>query len=177
MSAAGTVHQPGLGESFGTALRLLVGWFSILIGVLDLGLELDRTAGAPDSTYLIFHGVLLVGGALLVSLSSIAARPGFPGYLAGVLVLVTGVVLTAVPANDTVCCLTSFAERHGYPFTIMARATGGGWHLDGPHFLIDLLFWAYAGLMVLVLVGLARRVTSHRHPRGAPRDGTGPARP
>jgi hypothetical protein len=150
---------PGLWGSFGAALRLIVGWFSVAIAILNLIAELDRL---PGPTYLLFHAVLLVGGLLLISISWGAAGTGPAGYSAFGAVLAGGTFATALPVNDTVCCMTVFAVRHGYPFTFLARNGGGRWHFDLLHLLADLLFWGYAGLLVLVLVATARRVTRPR---------------
>jgi hypothetical protein len=73
-------------------------------------------------------------------------------------------LISSVPVNNAVCCMTAFDVRHGYPFTLAARdvAAGGAgrWHIDGQHLLADLLFWGYAGLLALVAVALARAVTA-----------------
>jgi hypothetical protein len=161
MSAVGNLdHEPpGLWESFGTALRLIVGWFCVAIGVLNLIVELDRQAGTPDLPYFLFHGMLLVGGVVLLALSWIGPRPGFVGYLAGGAVLVFGMLLSAVPATTTVCCLAAFSIRHGYPFTFVARDPGARWHIDSQHVLADALFWGYAGLIVLVAIAVLRGAT------------------
>jgi hypothetical protein len=146
---------PGLWGSFGAALRLIVGWFSVTIAILNLTTELDHV---PERPYLLFHAMLLVGGLLLISCGRGA---GPAGYLLAAAVLVGGMFLSALPVSDTVCCMATFAVRHGYPFTLAARDAGGDWHVDGPHLLADLLFWGYAGLIVLVLVAMTRRVTQH----------------
>lgn len=152
-------EAPGLWGSFGAALRLIVGWFSVAIAVLNLTVEIGRM---PERAYLLFHVLLLIGGLLLISLGQGAAGTGPLGYTAGGLVLAGGMLAGALPVNNAVCCMTAFAVRHGYPFTFLARNDGGRWHVDGQHLLADLLFWGYAGLVVLVLVALTRRATRHR---------------
>ena len=170
MSAAGNVGSaadrtvpghdaPGLWSSFGGGLRLLVGWFSVAIAILNLVVEMERM---PDRAYLLFHVMLLVGGLLLVSLGWGAAGTGPAGYSAGAATLAGGMLLSALPVVDAVCCMTAFAVRHGYPFTFLARHDGGRWHVDSQHLLADLLFWGYAGLIVLVLVAMTRRARQHR---------------
>jgi hypothetical protein len=158
MSAVGDIGPATGWGSFGAALRLIVGWFSIAIAVLNLLAELDRV---PERPYLLFHAMLLAGGLLLISFGRGAA--GTPmGYAAGGAVLAGGMLAGALPVNAAACCLGGFAVRHGYPFSFLARNEGGRWHVDSPHLLADLLFWGYAGLIVLVAVVLTRRVTRHR---------------
>jgi len=154
-------EAPGLWTSFGTALRLIVGWFSAAIGVLNLLAGVDRSSGATDTAYLAFHGMLFIGGLLLLSLSRLVRHPGRIGCLAGGLVAAAGLLVSAIPVTK-VCCMTTFAVRHGWPFSLLARdETAGRWHVDSQHLLADLLFWGYAGLLALVAVELVRRVT-HR---------------
>ncbi|PRY28306.1 hypothetical protein [Pseudosporangium ferrugineum] len=151
MSTAGAADPPGVLASLGTGLRLIAGWFSVVIGVLNLLAELDSP---PEAGYLLFHGVLVAGGALLIGLPG-WVRP--TGCLAAAGAAVAGMVLAALPASRPACCLTSFAERHGYPFSVVARDAGRAWQVDGARLLADLLFWGYAGLFALMLVVLVRR--------------------
>ena len=151
-------ETPSHWGSFGVGLRLLVGWFSVAIAILNLLAELDRV---PDRAYLLFHALLLVGGLLLVSFGWGGAGTGPAGYAGFGAVLTGGMLVSALPANHAVCCMTVYSVRHGYPFTFLARDDGGGWHVDSPQLVADLLFWAYAGLIVLVLVAMARRVGKH----------------
>lgn len=163
MGAAGNDQAPGLPHSFGAGLRLLVGWCSVAVAVLNLLTELGRL---PEPAYLLFHAVLLVGGLLLVSFGWGAAGAGPAGYSGFGAVLVGGMLLSALPATDARCCMTEYAVRHGFPFTFLARDEGSRWHVDGPHLVTDLLFWGYAGLVALVLVAATRRATAHHAGRG-----------
>ncbi|GAA3903227.1 hypothetical protein [Actinoplanes auranticolor] len=154
-------EAPGRWSSFGGGLRLLAGWFSVAIAILNLLVDLDH---APDRAYLLFHAMLLAGGSLLISLSWSAAGAGPVSCAAGAALLAGGMLFSALPVIDAVCCMTTYPVRHGYPFTFLARNDGGSWHVDHWHLLADLLFWAYAGLVLLVLSALARRATRARAP-------------
>jgi hypothetical protein len=161
-------ETPGLWTSFAIALRLIVGWFCVAIGVLNLLVELDRTSGTTDLPYLIFHAVLLVGGVLLLALGWIGPNPGAVGYWAGGTVAGLGVIISAIPATTTVCCLTAFSVRHGFPYTFMARDVGARWHIDSQHTLADLLFWGYCGLFALLAVSLFRQPADEIDEPGGP---------
>ncbi len=151
-------EAPGLWTSFGTALRLIVGWFCVAIGVLNLLVELDRSGRQPDGAYLTFHFVLLIGGVVLLALAFINPRFGPLGYVVGGAVALAGMVASTVPATKTICCLSAFAVRHGFPFTFLARHDSAGrWHVDSQHTLADLLFWGYVGLFVMIVVSLFHR--------------------
>ncbi|MEV7622383.1 hypothetical protein [Actinoplanes sp. NPDC089786] len=158
-------EAPGLWTSFATALRLIVGWFCLAIGVLNLLVEVDRNIGdPPDTAYFFFHVMLIVGGITLLAVSWLGRSPGLSGYLTGGLVLVAGMVVSGVPVSSSVCCMTAFDIRHGWPFTFVARDEGvgaaAGWHIDSQHLLADLLFWGYVGLIALVIVALIGRAGS-----------------
>lgn len=160
--------EDGLWTSFGSALRLIVGWFSVTIGLLNLLVEADRTTGEADPAYLVFHAVLVVGGGVLLAAPWLGRDPGRAGYVTGGLVAAAGMIAGAVPVRNTVCCLSAFDERHGYPFSIAARDDAARWHVDSQHLIADLLFWGYAGLLALVVVALVRRLTRRRATVAAP---------
>ena len=174
-------EHAGLGSSLAAAFRLIVGWLSVAIGILNVLVEADRSTGGPDVAYLLFHAVLIVGGIALLGVPWLGRHPGAAGYLAGGVVAAAGLLITAVPVTDTVCCLSAFDVRHGFPFSFLARydqrGDAGRWHLDGQHLVADVLFWTYAGLIALVVVALLRRLTAGRarttadgaHPHAEPR--------
>jgi hypothetical protein len=159
-------ESPGLWGSFFTALRLIVGWFCVAIGVVNLLVEVDRVDGGPDTGYLVFHAMLVAGGFVLLGVNSLGRSAGAPGYAAGALVAAAGMAVSAVTVTASACCLRAFDVRHGWPFAVVARNDAAGeagrWHVDSQHLLADLLFWGYTGLLVLVLVALMRRATGRQ---------------
>jgi hypothetical protein len=120
-------------SAVGTALRLVIGWISAVVGVVNLIADADDLS---DLAYLAFNGMLVIGGGLLVGLGSIRARPGIAGCLAGAVIMVAGPVTR-------------------YPFPLAGRRLAA-----------DVLFWAYAGLIVVLLVTVGRRTTARtgEHP-------------
>ena len=150
--------EPGPWAWLATGLRLIIGWACLAIGTLNLIVEIDRPSGARDEPYLIFHAVWLVGGITMLALAAIAPAPGMAGYVAAGVAAIAGLIGSAVPASTTVCCQAAFSVRHGYPFIFLARQDAGRWHVDVPYALVDLSFWAYLALFVLVVIALARRM-------------------
>jgi hypothetical protein len=170
--------EPG-GPGLWTALRLIAGWLSVAMGAFDLITELDRPSGVSDGPYLVFHGVWLAGGIILLALARIGPEPRVAGYVAGAVVTVAGMIISAVPATTSVCCMSAFAVRHGYPFVFLARDAGPDdarrWHLSSGHALADLVFWACLGLIALIVVSFARRPA--RTATSAPQAPQGPPEP
>jgi hypothetical protein len=142
--------EPGLLDATVPTLRLMGGWAGVVLAALNLGMGVDSTS------YLTFHVVVLVAGLVLLGWGRLAPAGGRLAAGAGALVTVLGPVVSALPATSTVCCLREFPERHGFPFTLLARGAGG-WHVSGRGAAADLVFWACAGLLVAVALGLVRR--------------------
>ena len=147
-------EPPGRWEPLVEGLRFALGWAAIAIGVLDMITELDRT-GPPDGPYLLFHVTLMTAGVVLLAVRWLAPRPGRAGYGTGVAVLAGGMLIGAIPAT-TICCMSEYATRHGFPFTFLARDPAGGWHAEPLAAGADLAFWAFLGFLLIVIVGLLR---------------------
>ncbi|MEV4344838.1 hypothetical protein AB0J83_10210 [Actinoplanes sp. NPDC049596] len=152
-------EDPGLLEGAATTLRLIVGWAFTALAVLNLAMGLDSVS------YALFHGVLLIAGLTLLGLPRVGRRPRRAAWLAGSAVAVLGLVVSTVPTAAVACCSPAYAVRHGFPFTMLARDPGG-WHADGGRIVIDLLFWALVGLLVLIAV--ARLTPAPTGPAPAP---------
>jgi len=148
--------DPSFLGSAATTLRLIVGWAFVALGVLDLAMGLDGVA------YVVFHVMLLITGAVLLSGGRIGRGPSRAAQLAGGLVAGLGLVGTAIPALAMGCCSQTSVERHGFPFTIVARDPGG-WRFDGFRTGADLIFWLCAGLIVSVV--LTRVLPASEKPR------------
>jgi hypothetical protein len=151
MSHAGPAeHDPGLLTSSATVVRLLVGWSGTAIGILNLSMGVDSVS------YLLFHALLLITGVLLLGVDRLIGdrRPDRTAFLAAGGVTLLGLVLSAVPAT-TVCCMRDHAERHGFPFALLGHDPGP-WRFSFGLAVADLVFWLFAGVIVLVLVTLVR---------------------
>lgn len=141
--------EPGGLEATVTTLRLMAGWAGVSLAALNLSM------GADSAGYLVFHVVVLIAGLVLAGWGRLPVRAGRLAVAAGALVAVAGPPVSALPATSTVCCLREFPERHGFPFTVLARGAGG-WHPAGGGMAADVLFWVCAGFLVMVVIAVAR---------------------
>ncbi|HEX5200385.1 MAG TPA: hypothetical protein VFW27_10655 [Actinoplanes sp.] len=158
MGDAGTDDQGPLASVL-IMLRLLVAWCIAALGALGL------LMGFADTHYVIFHAVLLVAGLAMLGFRPMFRRPRPIAYLTGAAVAVLGLVISALPrASAVVCCrLAGYDHPHGFPFAFLA-----GGHLDPWRALADLVFWACAGLLPLVVIALVapRAEPAPDHPAG-----------
>ncbi|GAA0507808.1 hypothetical protein Ade02nite_49860 [Paractinoplanes deccanensis] len=137
--------DPGISASAVTTLRLIAGWAFVGLALLNLAMGLD------SFPYVAFHLVLLLAGLAMLGLQRVGRRPRRAAWLTGGAVAALGLVVSALPEAAVDCCSREYSVRHGFPFTMIAR-NPGGWHADGARILIDVLFWALAGMLVLIAV-------------------------
>ncbi len=124
-----------------TVLRVMTGWFLCGVGLLDL------STGGDGVVFVVFHVMVTLGGAVLLGLHRV--RPSRAGYLAAVLVTVSGLGIGLLVVTDR-CCLADYPQRRGFPFPCLGL--GRGVHADLRYVGADLVFWACAGLITMVLV-------------------------
>jgi hypothetical protein len=132
--------------------RMLAGWACAAVGVLDLSMGVGTAASPTDGPYLLFHVVVLAGGLLLLGLGKLPKSPAPIGYAVTAALAVVVSVLAALPSTRDVCCLTTFAVRHGFPLTLLAWDTGQARHFAPAHAVADLVFWFLAGMLLLALI-------------------------
>ncbi|XVU24752.1 hypothetical protein ACQPZJ_47355 [Actinoplanes sp. CA-054009] len=153
--------EAGVLTGAATTLRLIIGWAFTALALLNLAMGLD------SFTYGLFHAVLLLAGVTLLGLPRVGCRPGRIAWIAGSAVAVLGLVISALPKTKVNCCFSEYVTRHGFPFTMVARDPGG-WHADGARIVIDLLFWALIGMLVLIAVGRLTPAPSSPSPPAPP---------
>ncbi|GAA0542097.1 hypothetical protein GCM10010172_24410 [Paractinoplanes ferrugineus] len=135
-------EEQGL-QSYLSMARLLVGWAGLGFGALNL------LMGLVSAPYVIFHGVVLATGGVLLSAGALRRRPGRIAWPTGLGVALAGLLISSLPRTPaTFCCMSEFDKRHGFPFTVLAQQSGH-WQLDGARLLADLFFWACVGTLVL----------------------------
>ena len=126
-------EDPGFLASTATTLRLMFAWACLAIGVLDLAMGIDLA----ETSYLVFHVVLLITGVALMGWNRLSGPPPPISLAAGGLVTATGLVASALT---------------GFPFRF-----GGA----------DVVFWVCIGVLTLSVVRLVRPVPAPPvHPAG-----------
>ncbi|GIF43090.1 hypothetical protein [Actinoplanes xinjiangensis] len=140
--------------SIPAVLRVMAGWFLLGIGLLDLAVAAD---GGPAGGFLVFHLMIAAGGVLL--LLRRRPVPGRAGYAVAAGLVAAAIVATTLPETSA-CCMEDYPGRHGYPFPFLGA--GGGLHVDPLYLAADLIFWACAGLLAVVLLALVERVLPER---------------
>lgn len=138
-----------LWPSIPAVLRVMTGWFLLGIGLLNLAVEVD---GGLTRVYLIFHVVLALGGALLLTRHRLT--PSRAGCLAAGLVALAGLLVSAVPTTVR-CCLAAYPQRRGFPYPFLG--TGAGPHVDVKYLVADVVFWSCVGLLLLTVITLVER--------------------
>ena len=127
--------DPGFLASTATTLRLMFAWACLAIGVLDLAMGIDLA----ETSYLVFHVVLLITGMALMGWNRLSGPPPPIGLAAGGLVAVAGLAVSALT---------------GFPFPF-----GGA----------DVVFWVGVGVLTLSVVRLVRPVPAAPVPAAGPR--------
>ncbi|MBB3097265.1 putative membrane protein YphA (DoxX/SURF4 family) [Actinoplanes campanulatus] len=150
--------------------RAAIGLISLVLG----GFWLVMSPNGGDLTDAFMGAVVAAGGLVLLlwhrlglsgRLVSVAAgAAGVTGTLAGLTVYASGI-----------CCMFSFGESRGWPLTWLGRGAVAdtsdeairlarleSWGVYPTDLLIDLVVWAYAGMVLAVLIGLVVRAIRSR---------------
>jgi hypothetical protein len=151
----------------GRIARLTVGQGSLTVGLLWLVMSAS-TASVRD----VFVGSAIAGGGLVMLLWR---RIPLPGRLVAAGSVAAGVAGTAAGLfyrSVSTGGMFVWSEGRGWPFTWVGRgamaddfdearrqAIADGWGWDLFRLVVDVSLWAYAGLVLMVLIGLvARRI-------------------
>jgi hypothetical protein len=159
------------GEAIARGAAWLVGAVSLVGGLTWILLNLGSAAALLD---LVVGAVLAAGGLVLLMPHrvrlprrlgwSVAAGAGVVGTLAGI-----------ASSTAQVCCSFAYAEARGFPFRWLSRAgladdpdiarrlvANSSWEVDVASMLVDVVVWAYAGILILTVVLLVRRMRARR---------------
>jgi hypothetical protein len=141
------------------ALTLVGGFTWVLLNMHGPSAVLDGAAGC-----------VLVAGALVLLMPHRIRLPRRPTAVAVVVAALAGTAVGLAGKAERVCCQYGYFVDRGWPFRWAQRGAIAGdpdaafrltqdadWHLDLVSLAVDLLLWAYAGMLVVVLVVLVRR--------------------
>ncbi|WP_157751209.1 hypothetical protein [Actinoplanes derwentensis] len=151
-------------DGFGIAARVLAGGGSVALG-LYLG-GMNNTAYEADWRVSVFSAVVIVGGVLLIALARRGLRTSRAGRISGTAAGAVGVLAGMVTPIQETCCDAVWVVSLGLPlpWTIghgdtWTQAFQDSWHgtWDPVSAFSNVLFWAYAGMIVAVVVDLLRR--------------------
>jgi hypothetical protein len=146
--------------------RWLLGALTLVGGVTWVLLNLH---GPNPVTDLVAGAILAAGGLVLL----MPHRITLPRRATAIAVLAGGVVGTAaglLAQRARECCEFAYVEDRGWPFVWLQRgaladdpdrarllARSAHWTADYLALASDFLIWAYAGMLVMVIVVLVRR--------------------
>jgi hypothetical protein len=155
----------------GAILATTVGGLSLVGGLTWLLLNLHGPAPSVD---VAVGAILAIGGLVLL----MPHRLRLPRAATGIAAAVAGIGGTAAglaAGSATVCCMFAYVAERGFPFRWLRRggvaddpemarrlAEASGWHVDVASLAVNLVVWAYAGILLVALVVLARRVVPGR---------------
>jgi len=165
-SGAGTRGESGWALVF-RVLRALAGGVSLVLGLLWI--LLTTTQGHVHGTDLAVGLVLTIGGLVLL----MPHRIRLPPVATAITVAVVGLGGTAaglVVRTSQACCMFAYIVDRGWPFHWLERgavaddpdtayrlARGAHWDVNVISLAADLVLWAYAGMVLVVIAVLVRR--------------------
>lgn len=158
-------------QAVGAALRGTLGALSLVGGLTWLLLNLH---GPRFVTDVLVGVVLAAGGLVLLMPHRVRLRP-VPSLLGAGAAALAGTAAGLLVSTSQLGGLYAYVTARGYPFHWVQRGAGATdpdtarrladtarWQLDPVALIGDVLFWAYAGLLVLVAVDRARRAMRER---------------
>jgi hypothetical protein len=157
-------------------LRALAGGISLVLGLLWI--LLTTTQGKTHGTDIAVGVVLAAGGLVLLMPHRIRLPRTATAITAGV-AAVGGTAAGLAVKTAQSCCDFAYIVDRGWPFHWLTRGGSGGdpatayrleqaahWDVNVISLATDLVLWAYAGMVLVVIAVLVRRA---RRDRGEPR--------
>lgn len=155
----------------GRALRLVVGALSLVGGLTWVLLNIHVDSAALDAAV----GTVLAAGGLVLLMPHRIRLPRRVTAVVTAGFALGGTAAGLLVERSQVCCEFAYVAERGWPFHLAARgavaddpetafrlAPASNWAVDAVSLAADLVVWSYAGLLLVVLVVLARRLRSRR---------------
>jgi hypothetical protein len=125
---------------------------------------------APEPLVDVLVGVVLAVGGLILLMPHRARLPRRAAWLTAGVTGLVGSAAGALYHSAYLCCSFAYVEQRGFPFrwlshgataedreTARRLAAGSDWHADVPTLAVNVIVWAYAGIVVLAMVSALRR--------------------
>jgi hypothetical protein len=154
----------------------LLGALTLVGGLTWLLLNLNGPHPVLDSLV----GAVYAAGGLVLLMPHRIRLPGLVTTSSAAGAALAGTVAGLVAGSAQLCCAFVYAMARGWPFhwvqrgavaddsaTAQRLAFGADWHLDAVGLTGNLLFWAYVGMLIVVVGALARRAAADRDARRA----------
>jgi hypothetical protein len=147
-----------------TAGRVLAGGGSVLIG-LYLG-GMNATAYEAEGNVSVFSAVVITGGIILIAQARRRPRLRRAAWIAGTAAGAAGLLAAIVIPVSQTCCDTAWIVSLGLPLPwstghgdTWGQAVGEAWRgsWDPGSAIANVVFWAYAGMIVAGMIDLVRR--------------------
>jgi hypothetical protein len=154
-----------------TAVRALVGGGSVVLGLYLGGMNV--AAYEAEGNVSVFSGVVILGGMIMITQARRQPRARPAGWVAGTVVGAVGLLVSMVTPVQQICCDAVRIVRLGLPLPwttgygdTWSQAVGEAWRgtWDPVAAMLNAIFWAYAGMIFAVVIGLSRRAR-HRDSR------------
>jgi hypothetical protein len=159
---AAVLHDTGWRRT-GRVLRYLLGAVSLVGGFTWILL----TPGHPSD---LLVGAVFAAAGLVLLMPHRITLPRRVTAVAMVVAALAGTVGGTFVAERQVCCMYAYVENRGWPIDWAQRgavaddpataervAGSSNWTVGLPSLTGNALFWAYAGMLVVVIVVLVRR--------------------
>jgi len=124
----------------------------------------------PSPVVDIATGIVLALGGLVLLMPHRIHLPGPATGIAAAIAAVVGTAAGIAASTATVCCMFAYVVERGFPFRWLRRgavaddpevarrlAATDSWHVDVAGLTMNVIVWAYLGVLVVALVVLVRR--------------------
>lgn len=152
-------------------LGTTLGAVSLVGGLTWMLLNLHGPAPAVD----LAVGVVFTLGGLVLLMPHRVRLPKRPALIVALAAGAAGTAAGMIAHRATECCTYAYVVDRGFPFHWLRRggvaddpevarrlAATDGWHADVASLSMNLVVWAYAGVLVFALVIGLRRLAARR---------------
>lgn len=160
-----------MGAPLRSGLRSAAGALTLVGGLTWLLLNLQSPQPAVD----VLVGVVLSAGGLILLMPHRIRLPRQWTAVATAGTAAAGTIGGLVSGVEQTCCMFAYTTTRGFPFRWVGRgaeavtpeaarnlALAENWRIDPFAVAADLLFWAFVGLLAVVVADVVRRVRQQR---------------